>query len=264
MPLPWPESLLPEAAIAGFVTAVAAGAVGGFVGGALARPMEQVDELGLPEGPRPRLGRGARRAALASLLVLVAVIAWGLPISSDGPARARVALTDVPASDGRTVQATVRLSPTDALDGAHFANVTAWQGGGSVVSKLSETRPGVYRTSEPVPVHGGWKALLRGPHRQLARGRAHLPAPRRGHPGARRARAASFTRPFERDVKILQREQKEDVPGGAEAGRLPHVGAIAAGLIALIAWALLRLGGEPRGRRPRARSRTSARDAELV
>nr|MBA3263212.1 hypothetical protein [Thermoleophilaceae bacterium] len=56
MPLPWPEALLPEAVIAGFVTAVAAGAVGGFVGGALARPMEQANEIGLPEGPRPRLG----------------------------------------------------------------------------------------------------------------------------------------------------------------------------------------------------------------
>ncbi len=50
MPLPWPDSLLPEAAIAGFLTAVAAGTVGGFVGGALARPMQ-------PDRPR----RGARR-----------------------------------------------------------------------------------------------------------------------------------------------------------------------------------------------------------
>src|SRR5215218_6427661 len=96
MPLPWPDSLLPEAAIAGSVTAVAAGAVGGFVGGALARPMEMADEVGLPEGPRPRLGRGSRRAALAGLLALVAVIAWGLPISSGGPASATVELTDVP------------------------------------------------------------------------------------------------------------------------------------------------------------------------
>ena len=55
MPLPWPDSLLPEAAIAGFVTAVAAGTVGGFVGGALARPM-QWPTSGLPEG-RARGGR---------------------------------------------------------------------------------------------------------------------------------------------------------------------------------------------------------------
>ena len=33
MPIPWNDSLLPEAAIAGFITAVAAGVVGGFIGG---------------------------------------------------------------------------------------------------------------------------------------------------------------------------------------------------------------------------------------
>ena len=52
MPLPWTDSLLPEAAIAGFVTAVAAGALGGFVGGALARPMQ-------PRTGAPRLAGAA-------------------------------------------------------------------------------------------------------------------------------------------------------------------------------------------------------------
>ena len=145
--------------------------------------------------------------------MLVAVIGWGVPISSDGPTRATVALTDVPSSDGRAVQATVRFSPPDSVEGAHFANVTAWQGGGSVVSELREVRPGVFRTTEPVPVHGGWKALLRvhtgnslvGVPVYLPRDRA-IPAP---EVPAR----ASFTRPFVRDIEILQREKKEDVPG---------------------------------------------------
>jgi hypothetical protein len=257
MPLPWPGSLLPEAAIAGFVAAVAAGAVGGFVGGALARPMQ-------PAG-LPRFGRGARRTALASLLVLVAVVAWGLPISSDGPTRARVSLTDLPASDGRSVQATIGVSPRDALESAHFANVTAWQGGGSVVSDLRRIRPGVYRTMRPIPVHGGWKALVRvhtgdslvGVPIYMPRDRA-IPAP---EVPAR----ATFTRPFVRDVRILQREQKEGVPGALKLVAYLGVAAIAAGLIALIAWALLRLdGAEPGPRRPRGRSRTSVRHAELV
>ncbi|MEA2454054.1 MAG: hypothetical protein QOI45_316 [Thermoleophilaceae bacterium] len=265
MPLPWPDSLLPEAAIAGFVTAVAAGAVGGFVGGALARPMEQAPELGLPEGPRPLLGRGARRAALASFLVLVAVIAWGLPISSDGPTSAKVILTEVPSRDGRAVQATIAFRPPDAVEDAHFANVTAWQGGGSVVSKLKEIRPGVYRTTKPIPVHGGWKALLRvhtgdslvGVPIYLPRDRA-IPAPEV-------PASPSFTRPFVRDVKILQREQKAGVAGGLKLAAYLTVGSIAAGLIALIAWALLRLeGAGPRPRRPRTARRTSARRAELV
>jgi hypothetical protein len=76
---------------------------------------------------------------------------------------------------------------------------------------------------------------------------------------------ASFTRPFVRDVKILQREQKDDVPGVLKLIAYLTVGAIAAGLIALIAWALLRLEGvAPKQRRPRAAGRTSVREPELV
>jgi hypothetical protein len=265
MPLPWPDSLLPEAAIAGFVTAVAAGTVGGFVGGALARPMQMADEVGLPEGPRPRPGRAAHRAALAGLLTLVAVIAWGLPISSDGPTNARVALTDVQSSDARNVQATVRVTPADALDGAHFANVTAWQGGGSVVSDLKRIGPGLYRTTKPVPVHDGWKAMVRV-HTGSSLVAVPIYLPRdRAIPAPEVPAQASFTRPFVRDVKILQREQKDDVPGVLKLIAYLTVGSIAAGLIALIAWALLRLEGvAPRQRRPRAAGRTPARRVELV
>ena len=40
-------------------------------------------------------------------------------------------------------------------------NVTAWQGGGSVVDPLEKVGPGVYRTTKPIPVYGGWKSTLR-------------------------------------------------------------------------------------------------------
>jgi hypothetical protein len=258
MPLPWPDSLLPEAAIAGFVTAVAAGTVGGFVGGALARPMR-------PAAEPARIARGGHRAALAGLLTLVAVIGWGLPISSDGPTSAAVRLTDVPSSGGRNVQATIRITPADALQDANFANVTAWQGGGSVVSDLKQIGPGLYRTTKPIPVHGGWKAMVRvHTGRSLVAVPIYLPRDR-AIPAPEVPARASFTRPFERDVKILQREQRSGVPGGLKLAGYLTVGAIAAGLIVLIAWALLRLeGAEPRRRRSRAPSRSSAQPAELV
>ncbi|MEA2330549.1 MAG: hypothetical protein QOK00_1081 [Thermoleophilaceae bacterium] len=262
MPIPWTESLLPEAAIAGFVTAVAAGAVGGFVGGALARPVAGASGIG---PARLRLGPRAHRAALAGFLVLVAVIGWGLPISSDGPERATVSLTEARPGPERAVDATIRFSPADSADGAHFANVTAWQGGGSVVSELEEVRPGVYRTTEPIPVHGGWKALIRvhtgdslvGVPIYLPRDRA-IPAPEV-------PATASFERPFVRDLALLQRERKEGVAGGLTLGAYVTVAAIAAALIALIAWALLRLEGVERAPRdPRAARRTSAVEPELV
>jgi hypothetical protein len=259
MPLPWPDSLLPEAAIAGFVTAVAAGTVGGFVGGALARPMR-------PAGEPGRIGRRGHRAALAGLLTLVAVIGWGLPISSDGPTSAAVRLSDAPSSGGRNVQATVRITPADGLDDANFANVTAWQGGGSVVSDLKRIGPGLYRTTKPFPVHDGWKAMVRvHTGRSLVAVPIYLPRDR-AIPAPEVPARTSFTRPFERDVKILQREQKSGVPGGLKLAAYLTVGAIAAGLIVLIAWALLRLEGVEarRPRRSRAPSRSSAQPAELV
>ena len=72
MPIPWNSSLLPEAAIAGFIAAVAAGAVGGFIGGSLTG---RSGVLMSREDGR-RLVTGDRRAALVGGLVLAAVIGW--------------------------------------------------------------------------------------------------------------------------------------------------------------------------------------------
>src|ERR687895_1364210 len=77
MPIPWNDSLLPEAAIAGIVTAVAAGAVGGFVGGSLTGRSGAL--ISREDGSR--LGTPDRRAALAGGIVLMAVIGWALPLS---------------------------------------------------------------------------------------------------------------------------------------------------------------------------------------
>jgi len=266
MPIPWSDSLLPEAAVAGFVTAVAAGTLGGFVGGALARPTASATGTGLTRASAGGgLGRGAHRAALGALLVIVAVIAWGLPISSNGPERATVTLTDVRSGADREVEATVRMRPRDAADGAHFFNVTAWQGGASVVSELERVRPGVYRTAEPIPVHAGWKAMVR-----LHQGDSLVAVPiylprDEAIPAPEVPARASFTRDFVRDIELLQREKKEDVSGGLTLIAYLSVGAIAASLIVLIGWALLRLEGIERPPQPpRAPSRTPVREPELV
>ena len=154
----------------------------------------------------------------------------------------------------------MRIRPADAAEDAHFLNVTAWQGGGSVVSELERVGPGVYRTTEPVPVHGGWKALVRlhagdslvGVPIYLPEDRA-IPAP--GGPG-----------PAELHARVRARPARSSSASEGRRARLAHavayltVAAIAAALIALIAWALLRLerpgaaavalAQEP-GRRPR-------------
>jgi hypothetical protein len=144
--------------------------------------------------------------------------------------------------------------------------VTAWQGGGSVVSELERIGPGVYRTSEPLPVYGGWKAMIR-----LHTGDSLVGVPiflpeDRAIPAPEVPAESSFTREFVRDLALLQREQKDDVPGALSALAYLVVGAIAAALIALIGWALLRLerGAGPRPAASRPASRTSVRGPELV
>jgi hypothetical protein len=256
MPVPWQGTLLPEALVAGLVTAVAAGAVGGFVGGALVRPTP---------GRLAPMGRTAHRAALGAFLVLVAVIGWGLPISDDGPRQATVALEDVRSGAERSVEATVRIDPPEAAEDPHFLNVTAWQGGGSVVAELEQVRPGVYRTTEPVPVYGGWKAMVR-----LHTGDSLVGVPiflpeDRAIPAPEVPAESSFTRDFVRDLVLLQREKKDDVPAALSTLAYLVVAAIAAALIALIGWALLRLEGtEGRRRFQRRSGRTQVREPEPV
>ena len=111
MPIPWNDSLLPEAAIAGFITAVAAGVVGGFIGGSL---VGRSGALISREDGR-RLVSADRRAALVCGLALMAVIGWALPMSDSGPERAQVALrTSTAASSARwrPPSASTRATPS--------------------------------------------------------------------------------------------------------------------------------------------------------
>ena len=240
MPIPWPASLLPEAAVAGLIAAVAGGAVGGFIGAALVNPR-----------PFPPL-RAERLGALVAGVALLAVLAWGLPLNSNGPDRATVSLHDVAGSGpGREVAATIRISPASAARNPDFLNVTAWQGGGSVLDPLERVGPGVYRTTKPIPVHDGWKAMVR-----LQRGSTLVSVPiylplDRAIPAAEVPAAATFTRDFRSDRELLQRERKAGVPASLSVSAYLTVLAIALSLFALLGWSLIRLesGDARRGRR---------------
>jgi hypothetical protein len=258
MPIPWNSSLLPEAAIAGFIAAVAAGVVGGFIGGSLTG---RSGVLMSREDGR-RLVSGDRRAALVGGLVLMAVIGWALPMSDSGPERAQVALRDIDGGKQRTVAATIRLEPRDSVKDPEFMNVTGWQGGGSVIDPLEKVGPGVYRTTKPIPVYGGWKSTLR-----IQQGDALMSMPLfmpkdEAIPAPEVPANANFTRAFQPDKEVLQREAKKGVSPALTVTAYLAVLAIALALIALIAWSLLRVDrGE--GRPSRAGRSRRAR-AELV
>src|SRR3954469_3688789 len=238
MPLPWPSSLLPDAIVASLLMGLAGGVLGAFVGSTL-----RVRPQALPRGLKP--------AAVGAMLVVVALIGFGLATSPDKGVKGTVALRDVPSTGGRSVQATVTLDPPSAAKDARWLTVTDWQAGKLIVNRLQKVREGVYRTTQPIPVYGDWKALVR-----LHVGNSLTPIPislpddpaipAKGVPAT-----SQFTRTFIADKKILQRESK-----GAGAGlwALAYgvVLAIVISLLALLTWALLRLsraetGGPPRG-----------------
>jgi hypothetical protein len=162
------------------------------------------------------------------------------------------------------VNADVRLSPSDAADNAEWLTATAWQGDGFVVDRLRKVAPGRYRTTEPIPVHGNWKALIR-----LHNGNSLTAVPvflprDQAIPAKEVPARAQFTRTFVADHQILQREQKAAASWLTIAAYLVVV-AIALSLLALLVWGLHRLasGGQAGASRP-PRGQTSARATELA
>jgi hypothetical protein len=84
----------------------------------------------------------------------------------------------------------------------------AWQGGGSRLVELDEVGNGVYRTAEPLPVHGDWKAMVR-----LHTGRAILAMPvylpdDPGIPAREVPAEPRFERAFQLDSEVLRREER--------------------------------------------------------
>jgi hypothetical protein len=246
MTAPWPASLLPEGLVLGLVAGVAGGLIGAMIGRALAPPDLQRQRVS------PWIGAAAGLAA-------VAVIALPLRQGHTPPISARVTLAGAPIEDGRWVHATVRMDPADAPNEAKWFHVLAWQGlewrrGTAVVSELEPRGPGVFRTTEPVPVHGSWKTLVRL-HRDDWIVALPIYMPRDpAIPAPEIPASASFDREFVRDTELLQREAVGGTPALWTAASIMLLG-IAALWIGVLTWAFIRFDrAEATGRTSRDRA----------
>jgi hypothetical protein len=237
MPIPWSSDLFPEALILALVSAVAGGLVGALMACALRGEL-----------PTARL---ARAIPVAALVAILAVFADGLWTTTPQNVQAHVRLHTVHPGPQREVAATVRIDPADAASSPAWLNATAWQGGGLVVNRLESIGDGIYRTTEPIPVYGDWKATIR-----LQNGREVLGMPiympkDPEIPWAKPVAAKpQFTRSFVFDHKLLQREQKPGVPTWLKTVAPLVVLAFAFVFLSLLAWGLGRIG--------RATERTTA------
>jgi hypothetical protein len=228
MPIPWPGELLPQAAVLAFAMAIAGAMIGAWIGARLAS-----DRI-----PRTRAQRYAGVAGAAAVAAMVAV---ALIRPADSGITATVALDTVQGPPQREVNATVTLDPPDAADDAKWLSGLSWQGGGLVLDEqLRRVGPGVYRTNEPLPVHGSWKTLIR---RHEGSSLTAIPVflpydaaiPAEGVPAP-----PEFSREFVGEKEILQREVKSD------AGAIWNVAygvviLITLGFLSLVAWGLHRL-----------------------
>lgn len=254
MPLPWPAHLLPSAIALALPAALAGATLGTFVAGALQLRPEVVRARGIA-------------AAGASLLAVAAIVALLLPTSAPTTARAVLTLRTLHAAPARTVAARIRFEPASAVRDPEWLTVTAWQGHARLVlDRLRRIGDGVYATTMPIPVHDGWKAMIR-----LQRGRTlaaiplALPADPAIPVGAVPARAR-VVRAFEPDRHVLQRERRRDVPAWLWGVAGLVVLGCTATLLLVLGWGLVRLarragpaGGPVRAAERPDRSRRSGR-----
>jgi hypothetical protein len=234
MPIPWTGGLLPEGLVVAAVAGIAGGLLGGLLGAGLRGRL-----------PRPGVARGA---FAGSVVALGALLAIGLSTSVPRDARAVVHLSQTSPAPQREAVVEARITPPGLADDAAWANITSWQGGGLVVSELDRVSPDTWRSAEPVPLHGEWKASLR-----IQNGSELVALPiymseDTAIPAPEVPARASFTREFVADHDVLQREVSDDVPGwlwGAASGAVLALYAI---FLATLAWGVGRVArGTARG-----------------
>lgn len=200
--LPWTGDMLVE----GVLMAVVAGVAGGIFGGLLAR------------GLAGRLPTSALPKALfaGSIVALGLAVTNGLVITTPDDLTATMTELEV-TEDGKgsTAQAVIEFNrpPTDGE--LTWVAITAWQGGSSGlhIDHMERIDERTYRTTEPMPVSGTWKTLVRvHDGRTLAAAPLYMPQDDAlGEPEVP-ARAGE-ARTVSDENLILQRELKDDVPG---------------------------------------------------
>jgi hypothetical protein len=248
---PWPTSMWGEALAMAVPVAVAMGVCGALLAMVL---------TGQPL-PRPAVGI---TAVVVTVLVIGGAVGNGLRPTLPENASATVTLTDLPGAPGqRMVSADIQINPATLVSGdPEWVTILAWQGGlandrGLVIDRLDRVAPGHYRSTQPIPVWGSWKTLLRV---QDGTTMAAVPIFLAADPGigAQEVPAqASATRDFVREITVLQRERNLDHPAWLFNAASLVVLACTLALIAALTWGAGRInsrdlltGSEPEPRRP--------------
>jgi hypothetical protein len=232
--LSWGSDILVE----GTLMAIAGGVAGGLLGALLATGLRR-------RLPRPAV---ARTALVGALVVLAACVTNGLLATVPDDVEATFGIENV-TDDPRTANITVQLNPADALDDPSWVQITSWQGQGLVVDALEQTGEGQYRTTQPIPIHDDWKALLRiHDGRMLSAIPIYLPEDA-AIPADEITADDGMTRGAIPEIEILQRELKSSGGGLWLLANLVVLACTLA-LIAAMSWGVARYSRRASAREP--------------
>jgi hypothetical protein len=228
---PWPSSIWPEALMMAVPVAILTGACGAMLGMVLTdqRLPSRAISIGL---------------VVLAILAIAGATANGLRYEVPQNATATVTLTEAGGGpDKRMVTADVRINPPNLIsDDPNWVSVLGWQGGlanerGIFIDHLEKLGPGHYRSTQPMPVYGKWKTLLRVHDGRIL---TAVPIFLAGDPGIGAPEVpalANMTRPFVAEITILQRERNPDTPMA-----LWTIGCIVVLVCTLLMWAALTWG----------------------
>ena len=204
---PWPTSMWGEALAMAVPTAVLAGVCGALMGMVLTGQRLPSRAIGIS-------------AVAATVLVIGGAVANGLHIVVPDKDSATITLTDLPSPAGqRLVSADVQLTPpTMVSDHPEWLTILSWQGRmennrGLMIDRLDRVGPGHYRSTQPVPVWGSWKTLLRVQDGYTMTAVPIYEPADDAIPAAEVPALASSNRPFVHEITILQRERTPNTPG---------------------------------------------------
>ncbi|OBI93949.1 hypothetical protein A5660_12720, partial [Mycobacterium alsense] len=202
---PWPVKMWGEALAMAVPVAVLTGICGALFGMVLTGRRLPSRRIGI---------------SLVALTVVVigGAVANGLHIVVPRQESATITLTDQPGpADRRMVTADVQLAPNFVSDHPEWLTILSWQGRmendrGLVIDRLAKVGPGHYRSTQPVPVWGSWKTLLRVQDGYTMTAVPIYEPADDAIPAPEVPALASSTRPFVQEITILQRERDQNAP----------------------------------------------------
>jgi hypothetical protein len=196
---PWPQDIWLESLVTVVPVALGAGLCGALFA------------MGL-DGRLPSNRWVGRSIVVGSIVVTSVAVGNGLNATVPENAEATFAVQQVGTEAQPEIM--VEVTTTEGLvdENPTWVQITAWQGGGAgvVTQSLRRTGPDSWETTEPMPIGGTWKTLLRVQDgRMLTAAPIFLPDDEAL--GAEEVPVESqMTREFVPEIEILQRERELD------------------------------------------------------